>query len=151
QAARVAAHVVAQPADRLARLAAQTQAVAQPRRVEPDEQLGAPRALALAAEGDPQRRVVRLGAPAVVLADARPRPPAAPLRLPLPAVPAQHRGDVALRQRPAQLDERIAHREAVTPALPLHPRPAVVLRQLHQEAERVRTEPAELVWGAEAF
>src|SRR5207249_3854517 len=135
-------HVVAETAAGGFRLAADTQAVAKSRCVQPNEKLRiatAPRAAP--AKGDPQSRVVGPRPAEIVFADAGQRPAAPRLGVEVPAVYAvHHRLDVPRCQGSAQFHEGFAHRETVTVALALHPVAAVVAGQFAQEMKRIRTE-----------
>ena len=56
---------------------------------------------------------------------------------------AQHRLDVALGEDAAQLDQRLAHGEAIAVALALHPFALVVVSQFAEEVKRVGAEAGE--------
>ncbi len=124
----------------------EAQAEAHPGGVEADEELHAvaPAARRAPAEDDPEGGVVGPSPPVGVAVDAGQGPAAAGRRVQVPAAQAaQHRLDVAPRQRPAQLDQRRPHGEAVAAALALQPGARVVVRQVGEEAEGVGAEAVE--------
>ena len=62
----------------------------------------------------------------------------------IPAVyAAQHRLDIASGEGAAQLDQRLAHSEAIAVAVPLHPRAFVIVDQFAEEMKRIRAETGE--------
>ena len=125
----VAAELLARVAGRAAEVEAVAHAVG--RDAHEELRVGPLVRLRLAVERDPLHRLVRPGAAEVVLADARDRAAGARVALQIPAVLAvQHRADVPLRDRLAQLHQRLAQHELVALAVVGHPVLRVRLRRV---------------------